>query len=128
MTRVVAAMIYDGDRFLICQRPRNKARGLKWEFPGGKVEENESDAEALMRECREELAAEIEVGDLYFETVHEYPDITVQLRLYRARLKSGITRLEHEDMRFILPSECEKFDICPADAPIIQKIVSEEGI
>lgn len=126
MIRVVAAMIYKGDRFMICQRPRHKARGLLWEFPGGKVEPGETDAQALIRECAEELNAEIEVGDLFADVTHEYPDITVRLLLYKAKLISdGITLLEHNDARYILPSECEEYDFCPADAPIIKKIISE---
>ena len=74
---VVAALIWEQNRFMICQRPAHKARGLLWEFVGGKVEENESMEDALIRECREELDITISVGDLFTEVVHEYPDIHI---------------------------------------------------
>ena len=79
MTEVVAALIWDGDRFLICQRPAHKARGLLWEFVGGKVEPGETKEDALIRECREELDITLSVGDVFMEVTHEYPDLTVHL-------------------------------------------------
>ena len=84
MTDVAAALIWQGDRFLICRRPAHKARGLLWEFVGGKVEPGETKAEALVRECREELDITVDVGDVYMELVHEYPDLTVRLTLFNA--------------------------------------------
>ncbi|NLZ72051.1 MAG: NUDIX domain-containing protein, partial [Clostridiaceae bacterium] len=83
---VVAALIWQDNRFLICQRPANKARALLYEFVGGKVEAGESHAEALIRECREELNIQIMVDDLYMDVIHTYPDITVHLYLYNARI------------------------------------------
>ena len=79
MTDVAAALIWDGDRFMICQRPAHKARGLLWEFVGGKVEPGETKEQALIRECREELDVDIETGPVYMELVHEYPDLTVTM-------------------------------------------------
>ena len=81
---VVAALIFRDGRFMICQRPANTARALHWEFVGGKVEPGETKEAALIRECREELDIELSVGDVYMEVVHEYPDITVRLTLFRA--------------------------------------------
>ena len=69
MTEVVAALIYDGDKFLICQRPKNKARGLLWEFVGGKVEDGESKEQALVRECREELGITVKAGDVFMKVI-----------------------------------------------------------
>ena len=89
MIEVVAALIWDGDRFLICQRPKNKARGLLWEYVGGKVEPGETKQEALIRECREELDVTITVGDVFMDVVHEYPDITVHLTLFHASIAEG---------------------------------------
>ena len=104
MTEVVAALIWDGRRFLICQRPANKARGMMWEFAGGKVERGETPEQALIRECREELAITLSVGDVFMEVVHEYPDITVHLTLFQARIAEGTPQmLEHHDMRCITP-------------------------
>lgn len=123
VTRVVAALIFEGERFMICQRPAHKARGLLWEFVGGKVEPGESGEDALKRECREELGVEIEVGKVYMELLHRYPDITVHLTLYRAAIVAGTPRLlEHNDLRYILPAEIDDFEFCPADREILEKL------
>ena len=96
MTDVVAALIWQGNRFLACQRPAHKARGLLWEFVGGKVESGETKEEALVRECKEELDAEIIVDDVFMEVEHVYPDITVRLTLFNCKLVSKeIKLLEH---------------------------------
>lgn len=123
MTDVVAALIWDRGRFLICQRPPEKKRGLLWEFVGGKVEEGETKKEALVRECMEELGIKTEVGDEFMTVVHSYPDIEITLTLYNAKIKSGnITLLEHIDARWITPEEIDKFDFCPADAEILARL------
>ena len=72
MTEVAAALIWQGDKFMICQRPAHKARGLLWEFVGGKVEPGETKEQALIRECQEELAVTLSVGDMFMDVVHEY--------------------------------------------------------
>lgn len=123
MTDVVAALIWDGDRFLACQRPAHKARGLLWEFVGGKVEPGESPQQALVRECREELDITIRVDDLYLELIHEYPDLTVQLSLYHGAIVSGTPKpLEHHALRWITVQEMDELEFCPADADILKKI------
>ena len=123
ITQVVAALIWDGERFMICQRPAHKARGLLYEFVGGKVESGETLQQALIRECREELAVEISVGDVFMEVLHEYPDITVQLILFNATIAEGIPQmLEHVDIRWILPAEIPNYDFCPADEEILKKL------
>ena len=122
-TAVVAALIWDGPRFLICQRPANKARGLLWEFVGGKVEPGETGPQALIRECQEELDITVAVGDVFMEVVHTYPDITVALTLYHSTIASGVPRmLEHADLRWITPAQIPEFDFCPADVEILQRI------
>ena len=73
MTEVVAALLWKGERFMICQRPANKARGLLWEFVGGKVEPGESMEAALVRECREELGVTVRPGQVYMQVLHQYP-------------------------------------------------------
>jgi 8-oxo-dGTP diphosphatase len=123
MTEVVAALIWDGDRFLACQRPANKARGLLWEFVGGKVEPGEGREAALVRECREELGITVAVDDVYMELIHEYPDLTVQLILFNAHIAEGIPqKLEHNDIRWLRVSEIEHYQFCPADRDIIKKM------
>ena len=128
ITDVVAALIWDGDQFLICQRPANKARALLWEFVGGKVEAGERFEDALIRECREELAVTLSVGDVFMDVLHEYPDLTVHLTLFHAKIREGILqKLEHNDIRWITPSEIPNYDFCPADQDILKKITESYG-
>lgn len=124
MTEVVAALIWDNDRFLACQRPANKARALLWEFVGGKVELGESREEALVRECREELSVTVKPLDIFMEVIHEYPDLTVHLILYNAVITDGdIQLLEHNDARWITPAEILQYSFCPADKEILERIM-----
>ena len=126
MIEVVAALIWDGERFLICQRPEHKARGLLWEYVGGKVEPGETKEEALIRECKEELGITITVGDVFMDVVHEYPDITVHLTLFHASIAEGTIRLlEHNAIAWITPAEIPDYNFCPADKEINEMIVSE---
>ena len=121
---VVAALVWDGDKFMICQRPAHKARGLLWEFVGGKVEKGESKVDALVRECKEELDIIVEPHNVYMELIHEYPDITVRLTLYNAMIKEGVPKLiEHNDIKWITPDEIPQYDFCPADEEILRKII-----
>ena len=89
MTEVVAALLRQDGKFLICQRPAHKARGLLWEFPGGKVEPGETMAQALARECREELGVTVAVEEPVAQVVHEYPDLTIRLTLLAAVITGG---------------------------------------
>ena len=123
MTEVVAALIWRGEKFMICQRPAHKARGLLWEFVGGKVEPGETKEQALIRECREELAVTLSVDDVFMDVVHEYPDLTVHLTLFNATIAEGEpVMLEHNDIKWITPSEIPNYDFCPADKEILARI------
>ncbi len=123
MTEVVAALIWDGVRFMICQRPAHKARGLLWEFVGGKVEPGETREQALVRECREELAVTVSVGEIFAEVTHEYPDLTVHLTLFHAAIAEGTPQMrEHNDIRWITVDEIPQYDFCPADQPILERL------
>ena len=127
MTDVVAALIWDGDRFLACQRPAHKKRGLLWEFVGGKVEPGETKQQALIRECYEELAVEIQPGEVFMEVVHEYPDLLVRLTLFNAVIVSGTPQLlEHHDIRWITVDQIDQLDFCPADRDILSKLKTEK--
>ena len=123
ITDVVAALIWDKDRFLICQRPAHKTRGLLWEFVGGKVEPDESKQEALIRECRAELGITVSVNDVFMEVLHEYPDITIRLTVLNASIHEGEPqKLEHNDIRWITTKEIGSYPFCPADIEILQKL------
>ena len=123
VVEVVAALIWRGDRFLACQRPPEKARGLLWEFVGGKVESGESGPQALLRECREELGVTLAVGDAFMDVTHAYPDLTVHLTLYNAEIAEGEPqKIEHHDMRFITIDEIDELDFCPADQVFLEEL------
>ena len=123
MTEVVAALIWDKDKFMICHRAAHKARGLLWEFVGGKVESGETKEQALIRECQEELAVTLSVGDVFMDVVHEYPDVTVHLTLFNATISEGDPqKLEHNDIKWITPREILNYDFCPADQEILRTI------
>ena len=126
MVEVVAALIWDEDKFMICQRPAYKARALLWEFVGGKVEPGETKEQALIRECQEELAVTISVGDVFIDIVHKYPDITVHLTLFNSSISEGIPqKLEHNDIRWIIPEEIPNYEFCPADEEILKALLGE---
>ena len=126
MTEVVAALIWQDDKFMICQRPGHKARGLLWEFVGGKVELGETKEQALIRECREELAVTLSVGNVFMDVTHEYPDLTVHLTLFNATIAEGEPQnLEHNDIQWITSSEIPNYKFCPADDEILHRIKEE---
>ena len=128
MIEVVAALIRQSDKFMICQRPAHKARGLLWEFVGGKVESCETKEQALVRECKEELDVLLSVGDVFMDVIHEYPDLTVHLTLFNATIAEGEPqKLEHNDIQWISPSEIQNYNFCPADEEILKKIIEIRG-
>lgn len=126
MIEVVAALIVKDGRFMICQRPANKKRAFLWEFVGGKVEKGESKEQALVRECSEELGVTVRPDALFCDVEYEYPDTTVHLYVFRAQIMGGVPqKLEHNDIKWITPSEISLYEFCPADKDILAKIVNE---
>ena len=126
ITQVVAALIRDGDRFMIFQRPASKTRAYQWEFVGGKVEDGETLEEGLIRECVEEIGVKIKVGDIFMEVDHTYPDIDIHLTLFNAEIAEGeVEMIEHNDIRSITPDEIDNYEFCPADDEILKKIKIE---
>ena len=120
---VVAALIWEKDKFLICQRPANKTRGLLWEFVGGKVEPGETLPQALMRECAEELAINVDVGKQFMQVVHQYPDMLIRLTLFHCTIPSGYPQaLEHVALEWIHPCQTDLYEFCPADTDILTEI------
>lgn len=126
---VAAALIWDKGRFMICRRPAHKARGQLWEFVGGKAEPGETPAQALVRECAEELAVRVRVLDPFTDVLHRYPDITVHLTVFNAVIVRGEPqKLEHSDIRWITPQEIPDYDFCPADSDILRRIALLYGV
>lgn len=126
MTEVAAALIWDNDKFMICRRPAHKSNALLWEFVGGKLEPGETKQEALIRECKEELNITVDVGEEFFDVVHQYPDILVHLTLFNATIAEGTPELlEHCDLKWITPKEIPQYTFCPADKDILQKITEK---
>ena len=108
---------------MICQRPAHKARGLPWEFVGGKTEPGETLEQALVRECREELDITVSVGDVFTRVIHEYPDILIRLTLFHCTIPSGYPQaLEHVALEWIHPSQTDNYEFCPADTDILAEI------
>ena len=124
MINVVAGIIYrDDGKFLIAQRNLNKNQGGLWEFPGGKLEPGETCEEALAREIREEMAADIEVLECVGENIHHYPEKDIRLMFYKAKLLSDdVTLLEHEDCRWITKEDKDKFEFEGADVKVFDLI------
>ena len=122
---VVGAIIRDGDRYLVGQRAANKAQGGLWEFMGGKIEPGETPEQALARECREELALEIENEHIIDSVVHEYPEKTIRLTLISCSPKSGSIpkALEHQQIRWVTRVEMDVLDFAPADRELIGRII-----
>ena len=126
ITQVVAALIWNEGKFMICQRPKHKTRGLLWEFVGGKVEKGESKEDALIRECREELDVIVRVNGIFTEVTHKYPDMLIHLTLFNAQIAEGEPKmLEHNDIKWISPDEIPEYEFCPADEDIL-KLITEK--
>ncbi len=124
MLEVTAAILRDdAGRILICQRPAHKANGLLWEFPGGKLEEGETLPACLRRELAEELSITADIGEIIGETIYTYPDFTVHLTFFSARITHGVPLAsEHPRILWVSPGELTQYPFCPADQPILEKL------
>lgn len=128
MTDVVAAIIEENGKIMICQRPKNKTRALQWEFVGGKVEEGETKQQALKRECMEEIGVNVDVQEEFMKVYHTYPDIDICLTFFKAVIPDGRPqRLEHNDVRWVTRSELDNYEFCPADKDLLEVIKNEEN-
>lgn len=128
MIDVAAALISDeSGRILICKRGPGGDCGGLWEFPGGKRETGETMEQTLVRECREELSAEIKVESLYAEFTYAYPQRIIHFRFYKARLLSAkMCMTVHDDWKWAAPAELPQYRFCPADEGLIRQIIREK--
>jgi 8-oxo-dGTP diphosphatase len=122
---VVAAVVEEDDAFLVTRRPEGVHLAGLWEFPGGKIATAESHADALRREMREELDADVDVLDLVFETTHAYPERTVALFFYRCVLKQRPRPLLGQEMQWIKRSALSILGFPPADEELIRRLTTE---
>ena len=124
MKRVVAAFIWQEGKILICQRTRHQPMPLKWEFPGGKIEEGEQPRDALRRELDEELGIAADIGDEVARIRHDYPTgNSVELRFFDVRSYSGEVenRIFHEIL-WAIPADLPKYDFLEADLTLVRDL------
>ncbi|MBN1208519.1 MAG: (deoxy)nucleoside triphosphate pyrophosphohydrolase [Myxococcaceae bacterium] len=129
--RVVGAMLQnDEGRYLITQRPPKASLPLLWEFPGGRVEEGETDAQALAREIREEMGVDVEVLEQAMHTHHEYPKYDIDFRVFRCRLRQPTAPIQHlrvHDHRWVTLEEMSQYQFPDADAKTLAKLLDLEA-
>lgn len=124
---VVGAVIFSDNKVLCAQRNENMSLPLMWEFPGGKVEQDESEVDALKREINEEMLCDLEVGDKITSTAYEYDFGIVNLHTYKCKLKEKMPTLtEHKSIKWLNIHELESLKWAPADIPAV-KIIVDEG-
>jgi len=126
MKRVVAALILEGEKVLVCQRTRHQTMPLKWEFPGGKIEEGEQPRDALRRELEEELGVEATIGDEVARIRHEYPGGgAVELRFYVVREYRGTLQNKiFKDVQWSCLKDLPTFDFLEADLTLVNDLAS----
>jgi len=129
MKTVTAAIIKQGDKYLITQRPRNDKLALKWEFPGGKVKEGESPEECLKREIKEELNLDIVVKERFATSIYEYDTGVIELAAYFADIVGGALKLLiHNDVQWVNSNHLSDYEVCPADVAIVECILEKESV
>jgi mutator protein MutT len=122
VTRVVAAVIERDGKLLITRRREGGPLGGLWEFPGGKPDPGESDADALRRELREELDAAIRVGEPLETVEWSYPDMRVELHFFRCTLEGSVRALEGQQMAWVAPGDLPGYEFPPADAALVARL------
>ena len=121
---VVAGVIFDeNSRILVCERPEGKAMAGYWEFPGGKIEPGETPFEAITREIKEELSADIEPPEIFCEYPFSYPEKEIYFYFIKAKLVSEkIKPTFHSEIKWLSPLESGELEFCPADISAAEKL------
>ena len=126
MIDVVAAILIRDGKLMLAQRPAGKHMGLRWEFPGGKVEKGETPEAALQRELKEELNIETKTGKLYKETIHRYPEKEVRLMFFFTELLGGTPQpVEEAQVGFFSPDEAALLDLADADRTLFEQLKAD---
>jgi 8-oxo-dGTP diphosphatase len=130
MKRVVAAVIVRDGKLLVCQRTKHQTMPLKWEFPGGKIEEGEQPRDALRRELEEELGIDATVGDEIVRLQHRYPNgMMVELRFFIVReFQAEIENRIFRDLQWALPKDLGSYDFLEADASLVKDLAAGKFI
>lgn len=124
MIQVSAAIITDSEgRILICRRQNSGDCANLWEFPGGKLEKEESPELCVIRECLEELGIRIRTGGLFDQFLYHYPERTIQFYFFQAQIESGdpVCRV-HSELKWVCPQDLEPETFCPADVSMVKRL------
>ena len=128
MTEVTAAILIKRNKILIARRRSTDNEGGKWEFPGGKIERDETPQQCLVREMREELGINVAVGDFFGENTYRYEYGTIKLLAYRTSWIDGQLSINaHADCRWVHPAQLDNFDFAAADIPFVKKLQQAEA-
>ena len=127
---VVAAVIERGGMVLVTLRRPKGERASLWEFPGGKVEPGEGERAALARELKEELGVRVQIGEEVARVEHIYPDLQVELALYRCALheKEEPRALQCEEVRWVSRRDLPGLPFCEADIPVLTRLAEEGAV
>jgi 8-oxo-dGTP diphosphatase len=124
MMRVVAAVIRNEEKVLITQRAKNDRLALKWEFPGGKINENETAQECIIREIKEELNLDIEVSGLFMKNIYYYEKGSIELTTFFVRINGGGMMLNvHNNARWVQINQLKNYEFCPADVEVVKQLM-----
>ncbi|MBP2650286.1 MAG: ADP-ribose pyrophosphatase [Firmicutes bacterium] len=128
MKIVTAALLYNEGKYLLCQRARSDAQALKWEFPGGKLEQDETPEQCIVREINEELSLDIKVKGHFCDVVYRHATGELLLKAYVVQIISGEMTLNvHQAALWVEPEKIIAYDLLPADIEIAERIVGVKG-
>ncbi|RZL69768.1 MAG: (deoxy)nucleoside triphosphate pyrophosphohydrolase [Pedobacter sp.] len=124
--RVACGIIFKEDKILLCRRKAEKSLGGYWEFPGGKVEFDESESEALIRELKEELAMQVEIGKHFKTIIHQYENVQIELIAYCCKfIQADFVLIDHDEIQWVKNTELLSFNLAPADVPIAKALIAQ---
>ncbi len=126
--KIVAAAIItnEQDEILICRRSQTAKNANLWEFPGGKLEENETLLQCAVRECKEELDVDIQITEIFDTASYTYPDAQIEFAFFSAKILHGtVIQRVHQDIKWVNREDLSRFDFCPADVDVVKRLAKE---